>query len=644
MIEKFKSKESRRIWWILGSLLAINVVIILITLLVYMFGPTKGSAGDAANYLLNQVYLNNFFKQPALVLGFITLFGYLIMGRGAKDSFLGALKCVIGYVLLAIGSGTLTGVAKPVFQAISEIGGAGVNVVPLDPYFALNAGNNFFQNFRVGADFVGLITYVFIVGFVVNIILVSLKKWTNVNSLMITGHVMLQQAAVITPAFYVLMFSQIPLLNNMNISSGAQAGVAIVAGLFLGAYWGIASTGTLKATNKVTGDAGFAIGHQQMLTIALAYKMSRFFGSPEDSAETKKMPKALKIFEDNVFVQTAIISILFLILFIILISTGTIDAGLGASIKDGHGIAGQWNTTFGGAHWVINIFGGAIKLVAALICMMTGVRMFVTELQQSFTGISEKLVKDAVIAVDIAAVYGFCPNSVTFAFASGTIAQFLGTFVTIGLSMIPGSQIAVVIPLFVTLFFNSGAIGPYANAAGGYKAVLTVPAIIGFIEIIVISLGLWAVQNASGNIGSVTAYELVKDANVTDAIKQTQGFVGIQDSIILFESSVNIKDIAGIDAVIATNDAGEFIVSKTWNSNPFAEGYIGMGDWTLFFGSIMLISGWHIVIASIVVPIAFLGLFSYGWILDSDKQHKKTWLQKLLKLNPVLKEQSSQNE
>uniref|UniRef100_A0A914S6R8 Phosphotriesterase-related protein n=1 Tax=Parascaris equorum TaxID=6256 RepID=A0A914S6R8_PAREQ len=109
---------------------------------------------------------------------------------------------------------------------------------------------------------------------------------------------------------------------------------------------------------------------------------------------------------------------------------------------------------------------------------------------QSFTGMSEKLVKNAVIAVDIAAVYGFCPNAVTFAFASGTIAQFLGTFVTIGLSMIPGLNIAVVIPLFITLFFNSGAIGPYANAAGGFKAVLIVPAIIGFIEIIVISLGL----------------------------------------------------------------------------------------------------------------------------------------------------------
>lgn len=639
MTEKFKSKESKKIWWIVGSLLVLNVAIVLITLLVYVFGPTKGTLGAAGNYLLNQVYLNNFFKQPALVLGFITLFGYLIMGRGAKDSFLGALKCVIGYVLLAIGSGTLTGVAKPVFQAISEIGGAGVNVIPLDPYFALNAGNNFFENFRVGADFVGLITYVFIVGFAVNIILVALKKWTNVNSLMVTGHVMLQQAAVITPAFYILMFSQIPLIDNMNISGGAQAGVVLVAGLFLGAYWGIASTGTLKATNKVTGDAGFAIGHQQMLTIALSYKLSRFFGSPEDSAETRKMPKSLKIFEDNVFVQTAIISILFITLFIILISTKTIDAGLGATIKDNYGIGSQWNSVFSGAHWSINMFGGAIKLVAALICMMTGVRMFVTELQQSFTGISEKLVKDAVIAVDIAAVYGFSPNSVTFAFASGTIAQFMGTFITIGLSMIPGSQIAIVIPLFVTLFFNSGAIGPYANAAGGYKAVLIVPAIIGFIEIIIISLGLWAIQHASGNIGSVTAYSLIENASVSDSIKELSGYIGHNDKTIWFDSNVNINDYSSIlTGVVDKSAEGQFIISKSWNSNPFADGYIGMSDWTMFFGSIMLISGWSVILASIVVPVAFLGLLMYGWILDSDKQHKKTWLQKLLKLNPILKE------
>lgn len=645
MRNKFKQKISKRTWWILGSLIAINVFIIILTLLI------KGQNSNwdmkiAGKYLLDQVYLNNFFKQPALVLGFITLIGYLIMGRDIKDSILGSLKCVIGYVLLSIGSGTLVGLAKPVFVEISKIGGT--TVVPLDPYLGWTSANHFLGNFKTVSNYVSLTTYVFIVGFIVNILLVIFKKWTNVNSLMITGHVMLQQAAIITAAFYVLMFGKIPLINNVEIRPEIQAGTVVITGIFLGSYWGIASSGTLKGTNKITNDAGFAIGHQQMLTIALAYKLSRFFGSPENSSENRKMPKFLKIFEDNIFVQTTIITLLFMILFIILIGNKTLHLD-GDFFDKNSDIGGQWNKPFDGAHWFLNIFGGSIKLIAALICMMSGVRMFVTELQQSFTGISEKLIKDAVIAVDIAAVYGFAPNSVTFGFASGTIAQFLGTGITIGLSLIPNTGIVIIIPLFVTLFFNSGAIGPYANAAGGFKATIIVPAIIGFVEIIVISLGLWAFSNSYSSLGSaiepLTRYDVMdgwqskispEDLNI---IKSNLIFE--QDKMIILKSSPKIDEII---RNVNLNKSGIIKEISEWKPNPFETGYIGMGDWTLFFGSVMLISGWHEIIAWIFIPLSLMSLFAYGQIVDSGKQHKKTMLQKLLKLNPILIGEENENE
>lgn len=645
MIEKFKKKESSRMWIILGVLIAINIIIIVLTLCIYA-GKNNWNWGDAGDYLFNQVYLNNFFKQPALVLGFITLMGYLIMGRSGRDSVIGALKCVIGFILLQIGSGTLVGVAKPVFQEITKIGSGNTTVVPLDPYFALAAGEEFFKNFKLGQDYASLITYVFVVGFIINIILVALKKWTNVHSMMVTGHVMLQQAAVITPVFYILLFSKIPLINNNEIEAGAQVGLVAIAGIFLGSYWGIASTGTLKPTNKVTSDAGFAIGHQQMLAISLAYKISNRFGSSEDSAETRKMPKALKIFEDNVFVQTTIITLLFIVLFTILLATKTV---VPSGTKLPGDIGSQWNNVFGGAHWSINILGGSLKLVAALICMMTGVRMFVTELQQSFTGISEKLVKDAVVAVDVAAVYGFSPNSVTFAFATGTLAQFLGTFVTIGLSLIPGLGVAIVVPLFVTLFFNSGALGPYANAVGGMRAVMIVPALIGFFEIIVISFGLCALTNASNNLGESQYLFTLKEGsklgleevkNKIDEfvkINQISASIDIKENQLLINT--NTSSINSIKSIILDNNKtfnDLMKLDKSWTSDPFATGYIGMGDWTLFFGSLLLFSGWSIIGAAIIIPVYLLGLFAYGWIQDSGKQHKKTWLQNLLKLNPEL--------
>lgn len=55
-----------------------------------------------------------------------------------------------------------------------------------------------------------------------------------------------------------------------------------------------------------------------MLGAALAYKVGRYFGKAEDSAETKKLSNKFKIFEDNIFTQTLIIGILFIILIAIL--------------------------------------------------------------------------------------------------------------------------------------------------------------------------------------------------------------------------------------------------------------------------------------------------------------------------------------
>ncbi|SYV91798.1 Ascorbate-specific PTS system EIIC component, partial [Mesomycoplasma hyorhinis] len=95
--------------------------------------------------------------------------------------------------------------------------------------------------------------------------------------------------------------------------------------------------------------------------------------------------------------------------------------------------------------------------------------MFITELQQSFHGISEKIIPGAVVAVDVAATYGFSINSVTYGFVSGVIGQFIAVGIMIGISAIPGNTYSnIAIPLFITLFFNSGSLGIYANASGGW--------------------------------------------------------------------------------------------------------------------------------------------------------------------------------
>ncbi|MDW2915987.1 PTS ascorbate transporter subunit IIC [Mesomycoplasma ovipneumoniae] len=577
------SKKNNKLLFGLLIFLFVNLLIIGITLGVRM-GHNGESFSTALVFLVRVVYLDNYLRQNALLLGSLVFVGYLVLGRGGRDAFLGALKTAIGIFLLSIGAGGLVGLARPVFDAIGAIKSGGV--VPLDPYLGWTSAENFLQTgFGQANNFLTLASFTFIAAFIVNILMVLAKRFTNTNSIVITGHIMLQQSTVVTALLYVILFRSIPLLDDGAISAGSQVGLVLISGLFLGIYWATSSVATLKITNLVTQNAGFAVGHQQMLTLFTSYKMGRFFGNKEHSAENRKLPESLKIFEDNIFTQTIIILLLFAVLFAIIIGYHGIENTLNSTYS---GFAGQaakigaaWNGTYSGANFVFIIFGGVLRIIAALIALMTGVRMFVTELQQSFHGISEKVIPGAVVAIDIAATYGFSINAVTYGFLGGVFGQFLAVFIAVGLAAIPGNNYSLVaIPLFITLFFNSGAMGVYANASGGWKAAFIVPAIIGFFEIIVISFGLKLVQN--------------------------------------------IVDV-GIPV----------------GQNPVTTGFLGMGDWNLFFGLSLIIGQFHYVLGWITVFVGIIGLILLAQGVDSTKQTKKTWLQKLLKVNVDLVEKQA---
>ena len=114
-----------------------------------------------------------------------------------------------------------------------------------------------------------------------------------------------------------------------------------------------------------------------------------------------------------------------------------------------------------------------------MVVLMTGVRMFVAELTESFKGISDKLLPGAMPGVDCAATYGFTsPNAVTFGFLCGAIGQFIAVA---GL-LIFKSPI-MIIPGFVPLFFDNATIAVFANKRGGVKAAAILPFLQGIIQV-----------------------------------------------------------------------------------------------------------------------------------------------------------------
>ena len=116
--------------------------------------------------------------------------------------------------------------------------------------------------------------------------------------------------------------------------------------------------------------------------------------------------------------------------------------------------------------------------------------MFVSELTESFRGISEKLLPGVMPGIDCAATYGFAPaNTVLWGFIIGAIAQFIAVA---GL-LIFRSPI-MIIPGFVPLFFDNATIAVYANKRGGMKAATILPFLCGIIQVLGGAFAVWYFQ------------------------------------------------------------------------------------------------------------------------------------------------------
>lgn len=127
-------KKKLNLTFIRNTLLFVLVnLVIVISTIALRVSYFNDSFDQSLRFVIEEIYLNQFFRQPALFLGFLTFVGYLALKKSFVFSLVSATKTAVGYLLLAIGSSVLISMAKPIFDGIKGLGGA--SVVPLDPYF-----------------------------------------------------------------------------------------------------------------------------------------------------------------------------------------------------------------------------------------------------------------------------------------------------------------------------------------------------------------------------------------------------------------------------------------------------------------------------------------------------------------------------
>jgi ascorbate PTS system EIIC component len=394
-------------------------------------------------------FQNNVLTKPAFFVGFIVFIGYLLLRKPVYDALAGFIKATVGYMILNVASGGLVGNFRPILAGLNQR--FSLNAAVIDPYFGQAAAQAAVES--IGRSFT-MMMQVLLISFLWNLLLVFCRKLTKVRTVFITGHIMVQQSS--TALWMVLLC-----FSGLN-----DPGVVIMLGLLLGTYWAVASNMTVGATQELTDGGGFAVGHQQMFGIWAVDKLAgRISGKGGKKLEDLKLPGFLSIFNENI-VATAILMSLFFGAIMVILGTETM-----------HKMDSSFSMTQNFGFYIVE---KSFNFAVYLQILQLGVRLFVSELTESFQGISARLLPGSVPAVDCAATYGFGhPNAVTIGFLFGAFGQFLAI-----IGLIVFKSPIFIITGFVPVFFDNATFAVFANKKGGIKAAVIVTFCSGIIQVL----------------------------------------------------------------------------------------------------------------------------------------------------------------
>ena len=369
---------------------------------------------------VSKVIINDILREPAFLVGFIAMIGYIALNKKPHEIFMGFLKPVLGFLMLNAGAGIIVANLTPLGQMIE----VGFNIKGVAP--------NNEAIVSIAQKMLGMETlYILFFGYIVNMLVAF---FTRFKYIFLTGHHSFFMAALLSAV----------------LSAGNMQGIPLVfvGACILGLWSAISPAIGQRYTSKVTDGDGIAMGHFGSLGYYLSAWIGSLVGSSEDSTENAQVPESLSFLRDTT-ISTALIMLIFYLI---------------AAVAAGQTYVET--TLSNGQNFIVYAIICAFTFAVGVTVVYSGVRMILAELLPAFKGISNKLIPNAIPAVDCAVFFPYAPTAVVIGFISSLIGGIVGMGIvgaTLGIFIIPG---------MVPHFFCGATAGIYGNATGGRKGAM----------------------------------------------------------------------------------------------------------------------------------------------------------------------------
>mgnify|MGYP003375464603 CR=1 FL=1 len=363
------------------------------------------------------IFQTYIFDQPFIFLSLVAMVGLLLQHKSIDRVITGSLKTGIGYLILGVGTSTIAGVVTPIANLLQKIMGIEATTGGM--------GTNAFTE-----QWASTIAIIMVVGFFVNLLL---ARFTPFKYVYLTAH-----------QTYYMVFVYLAIAVEVFVAPNTTW-LIVIGGLLLGAYCTFAPALAQPFLRKVTGSNNFAYGHTTTFGVicgALAGKL--FKNHVDETSENIKINPKLNFLKD-ITVSTALIMTLLYVIATLLAGTGFVEETLS---------------------------GGQPAILWAIV---SGVSMMVAEITEAFKGISEKIVPNAIPALDCPVVFNFAPSAVMLGFLSclGTVILCTVIFGAMG--------IYALTPPVITTFFGGGPAGVFGNSTGGWRGAIIAGVVAGLL-------------------------------------------------------------------------------------------------------------------------------------------------------------------